>query len=69
MQDVHKSFMTIPGLKQTWEILRGIPFIHWETNLIDELFAFLNTKKTAIPAELHTEFDNFLGLLFRWPSI
>ena len=53
--------MTISGLRQAWEILRGIPFINWRRNLINILFSHLDSKKQAIPVELHQNYDDFLG--------
>ena len=61
VQDVHPQFMTISGLRAVWEILRGIPFIDWRTELISILFAHLKSKKIAIPVELHGKLDSFLG--------
>ena len=56
--------MTVGGLRQAWEALRGIPFIDWRTNLINVLFDYLKSKKMAIPADLHNNYDDFLGEVF-----
>ena len=60
-QDVHSLFMTISGLRNVWEILRGIPFIDWQPNLINNLFDHLDSLKTTIPSALHGRYGDFLG--------